>query len=84
MPLSASVQHEDGGVLVLLFPDARPDNWMGERFSVATPARVADAIRAAQAAGWEPLGKKRTFFGLATGTLGSSEQSVLSPRTEDT
>ncbi|NJK32095.1 MAG: hypothetical protein HC927_06580 [Deltaproteobacteria bacterium] len=62
--LSAAVEHEDSGrVLMLFFPDARPDNWLGAPGEIVRPADVAAAIRRARELGWDPAdsGAARCF-----------------------
>lgn len=77
-PLTVSVERNTGGgVLVLVFPGARPDNWIGEEISIATPASVASAIRSAVNAGWTVEGAGGpTFFDVASRRLGPSMRSV--------
>jgi hypothetical protein len=77
-PLTVAVELEAGGaVLVLVFGGARPDSWMGESISVATPAAVASAVRGAIEAGWEGDGNGGpAFFGVETGRLASSMGGV--------
>lgn len=73
-PLTVGVEAEPGGVvLVLVFGAARPDNWVGEPASIATPAAVEDGIRRALDAGWIPdQPGAPTFFEMATGRLAAS------------
>ncbi|MEQ8767601.1 MAG: hypothetical protein RL885_27090 [Planctomycetota bacterium] len=62
---------------MFVFGGARPDNWIGESISVATPGAVASAIRGAVEAGWEGDGNGGpAFFGIATGRLASSMRGV--------
>ena len=71
-PLTVGVEPVDGGsVLVLVFAGVRPDAALGAA-EVATPARVAEAIRGARAAGWVLDMGGTLFFDVAASTLGRS------------
>jgi len=52
-PLTFSIQHSDGGSLLLVEAEGpRPDNWVEKPSVVVTPAIVAAAIRQARTCGW--------------------------------
>ncbi|MFG1948683.1 hypothetical protein [Nonomuraea sp. NPDC048826] len=55
-PLTFAVERaeESRGVLVVVLPCARPDNWKGERTIVVRPVLVAGCIRRALDRGWNP------------------------------
>ncbi len=53
--LTFTVHAEDGGSVLMVEPGGpRPDNWLGRRGVVVTPAVAAAAVRRAIAAGWQP------------------------------
>ena len=62
-PISFVVEllDEPAGRLLVSFPAARPDNWLGAASAVVTPALVARQIADARAAGWEPARRGPVF-----------------------
>lgn len=55
-PLSFAVELEESGktTLVVTTDVFRPDNWLGSRNGIVTPAVVERAIREALRQGWQP------------------------------
>jgi hypothetical protein len=49
------VGEKPGAILVVHFPEARLDTWIGSKSSPIVPSHVASAIRGALQAGWQPL-----------------------------
>jgi hypothetical protein len=63
MPLTVAVQSADreGCVLVIRLPEKHPGSWMSVTPFAMKPSLVADCIRKALAAGWQPTVPGATF-----------------------
>lgn len=55
------VSDKPGSILVIYFPQTHPGNWIGKPAVPLLPSQVAAAIRAALAAGWQPLEPGKPF-----------------------
>ena len=84
-PLTFSVwlAGESGSLLEVEACAARPDNWLHYPATVITPGRVADLIRRAIAAGWEPSRSGASFKLEDTTTLIPATASPARPAARD-
>ena len=60
--LAVETAEEPGSKLVIVLPQAHPNNWMGGEAAAVLPSDVEHYIRAALKAGWKPKSPGGTFL----------------------